>query len=147
MKSASIVNVKSKLSQQDQWEILPNQIRQHSSRADVVKGRITLKKTSGVYTLNLMFGRDITEVLEWDHTMRVSPRRNRLNGVLLKFVKIDSPDEGYKLYNNNTSQKTHLQIKMKISWSDRFLIDRTRELEFDISDDGLLIDISELIIK
>lgn len=126
------------LIEQDEWVAIEKKAH-HNNYSDKVRAR-AVQTASGGFQLDLAIGADICELLGWQKGDYITVMRSRIRPHLLRFVK---GEEGYKLGDNaNNMSKRYLKFALE---GKNYIAKKTFTCEYDVSDEGLIIDITNLL--
>lgn len=124
--------------EQDEWVAIEKKAH-HNNHADKIRARAVQTK-AGTFQLDLALGIDICDLLGWQKGDFITVMRSRIRPNLLRFVK---SDHGYTLGDNaNNLTKRYLKFALD---GKNYIVKKTFTCEYDVSDDGLIIDITDLL--
>lgn len=146
MKSNTIAfknpKMKKAFDEPNEWVGLYNK-RSNLKSHDKVHIRFSESKLSAYLSITL--GKDIHELLEWKIADKIIIQRSNIRTHLIKLYKTTNSKDvsSYKL-GGNSAAPNKLYLRCSID-KDNLIFDKTVACEYDISDDGLVLDLSDLL--
>ncbi len=113
-----------------------------SVRDDQISVRPSLSANKKSSSLQITMGKDIHELLGWKVADYIAIQQSRIRPYLLRLIKTDITSHGYKL-GFSVHAPTKLYMKFRIDGT--FIYDSTAKVEYDIENDGLIIDMTDVL--
>lgn len=126
----------------NEWVGITNK-RQVSAKCDSVSLRFGFSKSATPH-LAVAIGKTIVELLKWQAGDCVLVQQSNIRPHLMRFVKDNANPQAYKLGENKASANK-LYVKFAIGDPAPYEFEMSREVEYDIDNDALIVDLTLLM--